>query len=217
MKKLHILIADDHEMVRRGLRATIEAHPNWQVAGEASDGRQAVKLAGTLHPDLIVLDINMPQLNGLEATRQIRAETPGSRVLILTVHESSQVVREVLQAGAQGYLLKSDAGRELDSAVESLLADKPYFTSKVGRMVLSGFVQGPEKATDAELTSGLTPRERETVQLIAEGKSNKEVASALDISVKTVETHRSRVMKKLSLHSVTQLVRYAIRQRMIEP
>jgi DNA-binding NarL/FixJ family response regulator len=157
----------------------------------------------------------MPELNGLEAARQILADAPQTRVLILSAHESEQIVREVLQAGAQGYLLKSDAGRELIKAIDALLGNKPYFTSTVARMVLEGYLRAPQGQADE--TGRLSPREREIVQLVAEGRSNKEVAAALGISVKTAETHRSNVMQKMGFHSVTELVRYAIRNKMIAP
>ena len=174
-------------------------------------------MAASLKPAVVVLDVTMPELNGLEAARQILAAAPQTRVLILSAHESEQIVREVLQAGAQGYLLKSDAGRELIRAIDALLGNKPYFTSTVARMVLEGYLRAPQGQAPADETGRLSPREREIVQLLAEGRSNKEVAAALGISVKTAETHRSNVMQKMGFHSVTELVRYAIRNRMIAP
>ena len=215
--QVRILMADDHEIVRRGLRAMLEAREGWQVVAEASSGRQAVEMALELKPDLVIMDIGMPELNGLEATRQILKDRPSTEVLILTMHASEQLVREVLDAGARGYILKSDAGRELVTAVESLANHRPYFTSTVSEMVLQGFLR-PETTTaeDAPVRSPLTPREREIVQLVAEGKSNKEVATALDISVKTVETHRARIMAKLNLRSVGELVRYAVRNGIVQ-
>ena len=214
--EVRILMADDHEIVRRGLRAMVEACESWRVVAEASTGRQAVEMAMELKPDLVIMDIGMPELNGLEATRQILRDRPSTEILILTMHASEQLVREVLDAGARGYILKSDAGRELVTAVESLANHRPYFTSTVSEMVLQGFLR-PEAATEeAHLRSPLTPREREIVQLVAEGKSNKEVASALDISVKTVETHRARIMAKLNLRSVGELVRYAVRNGIVQ-
>jgi len=212
-----ILIADDHELLRRGLCSVIAERPDWKVLGEAANGREAVRLAASLKPAVVVLDVTMPELNGLEATRQILASAPETRVLILSVHESEQIVREVLEAGAQGYLLKSDAGRELVKAIDALLGNKPYFTSTVARMVLEGFLSAPRAESTSDETGRLSPRERETVQLLAEGRSNKEVAAALGISVKTAETHRNNVMQKMGFHSITELVRYAVRNKLIEP
>jgi DNA-binding NarL/FixJ family response regulator len=211
-----ILIADDHEVVRRGLISLLQAQTDWQVCGEAADGRDAVEKAQQLRPDVIILDIGMPSLNGLEATRQILKINPHARVLILTLHDSDQVVRDVLNAGARGFLLKSDAARDLVAAVEALRRDKTYFTSKVASMVLEGYLKaGTHPAPAALGKNRLTPREREIVQLLAEGKSTKEVAVALGLSVKTAETHRSNIMRKLQLHSVSDLVLYAVRNNIV--
>jgi DNA-binding NarL/FixJ family response regulator len=218
MKAVRILIADDHEVVRRGIRALLETRPQWQVVGEALTGRQAVEQAIQSTPDLVVMDISMPEMNGLEATRQIHKELPDTQVLILSVHDSEQLVREVLEAGARGYVLKSDAGRDLVLAVETLCQHKPFFTAKVSEIMLERFLKGANAADSGKSPAGsLTAREREIVQLLAEGKSNKEVADILDISVKTVETHRSHVMAKLNLHSMSDLVRYAVRNQLVEP
>ncbi|MBS1875492.1 MAG: response regulator transcription factor [Acidobacteria bacterium] len=214
-----ILIADDHEIVRRGLKAILSAQGDWEVVGEALTGREAVEQTRERKPDIVIMDIGMPDLNGLEATRQILKEFPGIEVLILTMHESEQLIREVLDTGARGYVLKSDAGRDLVAAVDALRRHKPYFTTKVSEMVLTGYLRGvpsreePEDAPRLRLTG----REREIVQLLAEGKSNKEVASSLNISVKTAETHRARIMAKLGLRSIGELVRYAVRNGMVEP
>jgi DNA-binding NarL/FixJ family response regulator len=211
MGTFRIFIADDHEVVRKGLVALLQAQPDWQVCGEAGDGREAVDKVHQLKPDVV-----MPSLNGLEATRQILKTNPQARVLILTLHDSDQVVREVLNAGARGFLLKSDAARDLVAAVEALRRDKTYFTSKVAAMVLEGYLKGGTPG--AVPTAGrnrLTPREREIVQLLAEGKSTKEVAVALGLSVKTAETHRSNIMRKLQLHSVSDLVLYAVRNNIV--
>jgi DNA-binding NarL/FixJ family response regulator len=216
MAAFRILVADDHEVVRKGLVSLLQAQPEWQVCGEAGDGREAVEKALQLKPDVVILDIGMPSLNGLEATRQILKANPQARVLILTLHDSDQVVREVLNAGARGFLLKSDAARDLVAAVEALRHDKTYFTSKVAAMVLEGYLKGGTPG--AAVTPGrnrLTPREREIVQLLAEGKSTKEVAVALGLSVKTAETHRSNIMRKLQLHSVSDLVLYAVRNNIV--
>jgi DNA-binding NarL/FixJ family response regulator len=213
-----ILVADDHEVVRRGLCALLQAQPDWEVCGEAGDGREALDKTQKLKPDVVILDIGMPSLNGLEATRQILKAMPNTRVLILTLHDSDQVVREVLNAGARGFLLKSDAARDLVAAVEALRRDKTYFTSKVAAMVLEGYLKNGtpgQPAAAAQTRNRLTPREREIVQLLAEGKSTKEVAVALGLSVKTAETHRSNIMRKLELHSVSDLVLYAVRNNIV--
>jgi DNA-binding NarL/FixJ family response regulator len=215
MKTVRILIADDHELVRKGIATTLEEVPGWTVVAQADNGRQAVDLAQSLRPDVVVLDMTMPELNGLEATRQILANRTGERVLILTAHESEQLVREVLNAGAQGYVLKSDAGRALVTAVEALLDGRPFFTSKVARIVLDGFLRSPDGAPNGDAAQTLSPREREIVQLLAEGKSNKEVARALGITVKTAETHRGNIMRKMEFASLSDLIRYAIRNNIV--
>jgi DNA-binding NarL/FixJ family response regulator len=216
MRSARIFLADDHDIVRTGLKAVLQERPQWQICGEAANGREAVQKVVDLEPDVAILDISMPELNGLEATRQILKESPKTEVLILTVHDSENLITEVLGAGARGYMLKGDASKQLITAVESLLIRKPFFTSRVSELVLDGFL------SDRPLLKGeprrrLTPRETEVLQLLAEGKSNKEVASILDISVKTAETHRTNIMNKLDLHSITELVRYAVRNQLIEP
>jgi DNA-binding NarL/FixJ family response regulator len=218
MSVVRILVADDHDVVRRGLKSLLQDQPGWEVCAEATTGRQAVEKAKLTKPDVIVLDITMPELNGLEATRQIRKILPGAEVLILTVHESEQLVHDVLKAGARGYVLKSDAGRDLVAAVQALRQGKPFFTTKIARMVAEGHLKlAPEKDDEDSTGSPLTAREREIVQLLAEGKSNKEVADVLGISVKTVETHRTNIMRKLRFHSISELVRYAIRNQIVSP
>jgi DNA-binding NarL/FixJ family response regulator len=212
MKNLRILLADDHEMVRTGLRAVIESHLGWSVCGEATNGRKAVAMARELKPDVVVMDFSMPELNGMEATRQIRAALPRTEVLILSMHESEELVRQMLAVGARGYLLKSDAGKALVEAITALSEHKPYFTSKIAAVVLQGYLN-PHK----ENVRQLTPREREIVQLVAEGKSTKEVADVLGISPKTADTHRTNLMRKLGFHSVSELVRYAIRNQIVQP
>src|SRR5882672_11335076 len=216
MGVFRIFIADDHEVVRKGLCALLQGEEGWEICGEASDGRTATEKVRELKPDVSILDIGMPGLNGLEATRQIMKEDPRAKVLILTLHDSDQVVREVLNAGARGFLLKSDAGRDLVAAVDALRHDKTYFTSRVASMVLEGFLKA--RTPGAVPTPGrnrLTPREREIVQLLAEGKSTKAVAADLGLSVKTAETHRSNIMRKLQIHSVSDLVLYAVRNNIV--
>jgi DNA-binding NarL/FixJ family response regulator len=222
---LRILIADDHEVARRGIRAVLESHPGWEVCAEAKDGREAVDLSAAVKPDVVLLDIGMPNLNGLEAARQILAVAPQVAILILTMHDSDNVVKEVLRAGARGFLLKSDAGRDLVSAVEALQAQRTFFTTRVSQMVLNGFLDrdlshhlGPRKLNVKRDIAGdvLTSREREVIQLLAEGKTSKEVALTLNLSVKTAETHRTNLMRKLGLHSVADLTRYAVRNGIVQ-
>ena len=218
MQTVTILIADDHELVRNGIRAGIEKQAGWKVCAEASDGRQAVELAVQLEPDVAVLDIGMKELNGIEAARQIRKACPQTEVLILTMMESEELVREALAAGARGFLLKTDASRLLIAAIEALLQHKPYFTGTVSDVVLAVFLDPDEAAgTSAAGHGRLTPRETEVVQLLAEGKSSKEAAVRLGVSVSTVEAHRANIMRKLNLHSIAELVRYAVRNKIIQP
>ncbi len=218
--KLRILLADDHDVVRHGVRALLQDQLGWEVCAEASTGRQAVDMALKLKPQIAVIDLSMPDLNGLEATRQIRKALPHTEVLIFTMHDSEQLVRDVLSAGARGYVLKSDASRHLVSAVQALAEHKHYFSSQVSETVLAGYLRAmaerPEE-TAGPVSGPLTAREREIVQLLAEGKSNKEVGVALGISVKTVETHRASVMRKLGINSVVELVHYAIRNKLVSP
>lgn len=218
MAPFRILLADDHEVVRAGLRALLEEQNGWEVVAEAVDGRDAVDKASKLKPDVVVIDIAMPSLNGLEAVRQIIKVVPNTKVLVLTMYDSDPLIQQVLQAGARGYLLKSDAGRDLVSAIDALRRNKTFFTPKVSQMVLEGYLdKSPkEKQMEGEPESlRLTSRQREIVQLLAEGKSSKEVAAVLGLSVKTAETHRANIMRKLDCHSVTELVRYAIRNHII--
>ncbi len=204
--------------MRRGLRAIVSGQPDWEVVSEVLTGRQAVEEARRLRPDLVIMDISMPELNGLDATRQILKELPSVEILILTMNESEQMAREVLNVGARGYMLKSDAGRDLVAALEAMRNHKPYFTTRVSEMVLTGYLRGGPRGDNGDdgRRLPLTAREREIVQLLAEGKSNKEVANALNISVKTAETHRSRIMAKLGLRSIGDLVRFAVRNGIVE-
>ena len=210
-------MVDDHQVVRRGVAGLIvDARSDWEVCGEASTGREAVASAASLTPDIVVMDISMPDMNGLEATREILKINPGIEVLILSMHESEQMVHDVLGAGARGYLFKRDAGTDLIAALEALRRHKLFFTSGVSEVVLGGYL-GSAGAPPADgASSRLTPRELTIVKLVAESKSNKEVANILEISVKTVESHRANIMEKLGLHSVTELVRYAIRNNIVE-
>jgi DNA-binding NarL/FixJ family response regulator len=206
-----ILIADDHEVVRSGLRKILEAQPNWEVVAEAGDGKEAIHKAAETRPDVAVLDYSLPLVNGIEATRQIRARLPKTEVLIFTMHDNETLIQELLKAGARGYLLKSDAKRHLIGAIESLASHKPFFTAKVSETLLDTFLARPNREG-----STLTNRERGVVQLIAEGHTNKQIANILNISLKTVETHRAAIMSKLNLSSSAALVRYAIRNRIVE-
>ena len=214
---LRILIADDHEIVRRGLKALLSSRPDWIVCAEASTGREAVAMAEQHRPDIVVMDISMPGLNGLEATRKIRKVLPKTQVVILSIHYSDQLVREVLDSGARAYVLKSDASRDLLSAVEAVTSNRPFFTAGAARILIDGFCNTPSSPQPSLLRKSLSAKEREIVQLLAEGKSTKEVAVILGISVKTAETHRSNIMRKLEMHSVSELIRYAVRNNMIEP
>jgi DNA-binding NarL/FixJ family response regulator len=217
LNNLRILIADDHEIVRRGLKTLLASRAGWVVCAEAATGREAVALAGQHRPDIVVMDIAMPGLNGLEATRQTRKMLPKTQVMILSLHYSDQLVREVLDSGARAYILKSDASRDLLSAIEALANNRSFFTSGAAQILLDGFCNPSSGAQPPLMHKSLTAREREIVQLVCEGKSNKEVAVALGISVKTAETHRANIMRKLEMHSASELVRYAVRNSMIEP
>jgi DNA-binding NarL/FixJ family response regulator len=216
--KLRILIADDHELVRRGLCTLLRAHDGWEICGEATDGREAVEKAKQLQPDMVILDVGMPNLNGLAATRQLTQHDPRCKVIVLTISDSDQVIREALDAGARGFVLKSDAARDLVSAVEALQRDRMFFTPRVNDMVLAGFLDKGHNGSSSQLPTlpKLTPREREVIQLLAEGKSSKEVASLLNLSTKTAETHRSNIMRKLGFHSIRDLVVYAVKNNIIQ-
>jgi len=216
MTALRILVADDHEIVRRGLCAILASHVGWEVCGETGDGREAVEKAKELSPDIVILDIGMPSLNGLDATRQILRHNPEQCVLILTVSDAQQVIEEVLQAGARGFVLKTDAAQDLATAVEALQQGRTFFNSRVGEMVLNGFLGNGPASTKQVSLPRLTAREREVVQLLAEGKTTKEVAVMFNLSVKTAETHRSNIMRKLGLHCLSELVLYAVRNRIVQ-
>jgi len=208
---VRILLADDHSVVRRGLKGLLESKKGWKVCAEAGDGRAAVAEAKRHRPDVAILDIGMPELNGVEAARQIRAVSPVTEVLVLSAHGSEKLAREIFDAGGRGYLVKEDADQDLLAAVDAVRQHKPYFTSKLADWVTRQMSEPTGKASRGRLT----PREREIVQLLAEGKSNKEAATMLGISAKTIETHRANIMLKLNVHSITELVHYAIRNEMI--
>lgn len=218
MRKTRILLVDDHHVVRRGVAALVQdARPDWEICGEATTGREAVAAAATLKPDIAVMDISMPDMTGLEATREILKDNPRTEVLILSVHESEQMVHDVLAAGAHGYILKRDAGNELIQALEAVRQRKVFFTSRVSEVVLNGYLgRSAERSLDDRPATRLSSRESQIVKLVAEGKCNKEIATLLEISVKTVESHRAHIMEKLGIHSVTELVRYAIRNNLVE-
>jgi len=209
---IRILIADDHDVVRSGLNAILSGQPGWEVVAEAEDGKQAVELAAQTQPDIAILDYQLPLMNGVDATREIRAFQPQTEVLIFTMHESEPLVRELLEAGARGYLLKSDARRFLIAAVEALARHQPFFTGRVSEALLNTYLSHAPSRSDI-----LTHRERGVVQLIAEGRTNKEAAQLLGINLKTVETHRAAAMRKIKAHTSADLIRYAIRNKMVEP
>jgi DNA-binding NarL/FixJ family response regulator len=208
-----ILIADDHEVVRSGLRAILEAHEGWEVVAEAENGKDTISKALASKPDVAIIDYSLPVINGIEATRQIRARLPDAEVLIFTMHDSDTLVGEMLQAGARAYLLKSDAKQYLIAAVESLANHQPFFTGRISEQLLKSYL-----ATYPLRGAGtLTPRERLVVQLISEGNSNKEIGAILNLSVKTIESHRATAMRKLNVTSTAAIVRYAIRNKLVEP
>jgi DNA-binding NarL/FixJ family response regulator len=213
VKTIRILIADNHDIVRAGVRLLIEKQPGWEVCGEAANGREAVALAEKSQPDVAVLALTMPELNGLDATRQIKRRSPEVEVVILTAHDNENLVHQVFEVGARSYILKTEAEKHLVPAVRLAYEHKPFFTSKVSEIIFARYL---DRGRADPKNSSLTPRERELLQLLAEGKSNKEAASTLGIGVKTAESHRAAVMHKLALRSVSDLVRYAIRNRIIE-
>jgi DNA-binding NarL/FixJ family response regulator len=216
-KKLRILVADDHELVRRGIRGLLRARRGWTVVGEAANGREAVEKAYKLRPDVAIVDISMPDLDGLQATRQIREAVPATKVVVLTMHESDQMVRRVLDAGALGYVLKSDLAAHLVKAVKNVSAGKLFLTPRVSAIVLKGFLKTGNQPDPTEHSqAGPTPREAQIIRLLAEGNANKKIAAELGITIRTVETHRARIMLKLGLHSLAELVHYAIRQKIVE-
>jgi DNA-binding NarL/FixJ family response regulator len=216
MKGTTFLIADDHEIVREGTRLLIEREPSWQVCALARSGREAVAAAEKFQPDVAIIDMMMPDFSGLEALRQIKRRVPGCEVLLFTGSQSEQLVHDAFQAGAKSVILKTDAALHLIAASRSLVNHKPYFTSRAAEILFERFVKEPAGIKNTRDVHELTPREREIVRLLAEGKSNKEVADALGISVRTAETHRANVLRKTGVTSLAGLVRYAIRNEIIE-
>jgi DNA-binding NarL/FixJ family response regulator len=215
---VRILLADDHDVVRRGLRVLLQEHAGWEICGEATTGREAVDLAREMQPDVAIIDLMMPDLNGLGVTSQIRKASERTQVLIFTMHYNETLIHDVLEAGARGYLLKTDAEQHVVTAVESLLLGQPYFSAQVSETVLEGFLRsGRHAAADSAAVPRLTPREREIIQLLAEGHRNKKIAQMLGISIKTVETHRTALMRKIGVKSIVDLVRYAVRNNLTEP
>lgn len=212
---IRILLADDHDLMRRGIRDLLESDPGLEVCGEASNGREAIELARRLKPDVAVLDLTMPEMNGLEVIRQLRTELPQTELLVFSMHDSEELIREVFAAGARGYVLKSDAALYLDEAVKSLSRHKPFFTARISEAILSSLV-GSTASPVGTAEHPLSSREREILQLLAENKSNKEIATTLGISVRTVETHRRSIMQKLKISSIVELVHYAIRNGLVE-
>jgi len=215
---VRILLADDHDVVRRGLRVLLQEHAGWEICGEAMTGREAVDLAREMQPDVAIIDLMMPDLNGLGVTSQIRKASERTQVLIFTMHHNETLIHGVLEAGARGYLLKTDAEQHVVTAVETLLRGQPYFSAQVSETVLEGFLRsGRHAAADSAVVPRLTPREREIIQLLAEGHRNKKIAQMLGISIKTVETHRTALMRKIGVRSIVELVRYAVRNNLTEP
>ena len=210
-EQFRIVIADDHELVRRGIRSILTAHRSWQVVGEASDGAQAARLTENLRPHVLIMDVTMPKLDGLEATRKILNDCPETKILILTMHESDQMVRRILEAGARGYILKSDLAEQLVRAVREVSQGRLFLTPKVSDIVLRGFLE-VEKRSRAALYDEAKPtaREREILRLLVMGKTNKEIGSLLGITVRTVETHRAKIMLKLGVHSIAELIHFAM-------
>jgi DNA-binding NarL/FixJ family response regulator len=212
---VRVLLAEDHTIVRKGLRSLLDGEAGIEVIGEAKDGREAIEKAGQLHPDVVVMDITMPGLNGLEATRQIKKRFPEVQVVILTVHANEEYVFQILRAGASGYVVKQAAPGELISAIQAAYRGESFLSPSISRKVIEEYVRQAEATAEPDSYDQLTDREREVLQLIAEGHPNREIAGLLHISVKTVETHRARLMDKLDLHSTAELTQYALRRGMI--
>jgi DNA-binding NarL/FixJ family response regulator len=215
MSPLRILLADDHTVVRQGLRKILEARPQWEVVAEAADGREAVKQAEEVKPDVAIIDVAMPLLNGIEAVRQIARKVPSTRVLVLSMHNDEAYVTQMLRAGAAGYLLKDSADVDLLQAVDAVAAGKSFFSPAIARVIADDYVRQLADRGASDRFELLSEREREIFQLIAEGKTNKEIAALLFLSPSTVDTHRSRIMEKLDVHSAAEIVLYAVRKGVI--
>lgn len=212
---LRILVADDHDVMRLGIKELLGTREGWEICAEARDGREALAKTGELKPDIVILDVNMPELNGIEAARRIRKKFVNTEVLIISFDYSDHLIRQIIDAGARGFIVKADSERDLIAAVEALANHRPYFTPRAADVTL-GRVRGEGPGFREFAGNRLTPRELEIVQLLAEGKSSKEVAASLSISIKTADTHRANIMRKLDLHSVTDLVRYAVRNQIVK-
>jgi len=211
MKRIRILLADDHAVVRQGFKMILNAQADMEIVGEAGNGRQAVELAEQLRPDVVVMDVSMPELNGIEATRRLASSLPHARVIALSMHKDSVYVREILRAGARGYLLKDSGAADLVAAIHAVASGESYLSPAVSNAVLDDYRRHVTNPIDL-----LTSREREVLQLLAEGRTNKEIAGVLNLSVYTVDAHRGRIMEKLNLHSISELVRFAVRNGLIE-
>ena len=216
MSTVRILLADDHKVVRQGTRALLSTIPEWEIVAEADNGRDAVALTAELKPDIVILDITMPELNGLDAARQIKGKSPETEILIFTAQETEKLVHDVFDSGARSYIMKTDAADHLIDAIKALSEHKHFFTSRISEIVFARCIQGKQALEGTSENSRITDREREIVQLLGEGKSSKEIAIILGISVRTVETHRAAIMKKLGLKSFSALIRYAVRNKIIE-
>jgi len=214
---LRILLADDHDLTRAGLRYLLEKQKEWSVCGEAPNGRAAVELAEKVRPDVAILDMSMPELNGVEATRQILKKLPGTKILIYTMHETERIILDALDAGASGIVLKSDAGENMVMAVESVVRGRRFFTPHVAETIAEAFLSKKESSASESGGQVITTREREVIQLLAEGKSNKEVANRLNISTRTAEGHRAEIMKRLKIASLAELVCWAVRNGVVQP
>jgi two-component system response regulator NreC len=214
--KIRVLLAEDHTIVREGLRSLLEATGRVEVVGEADNGRSAVEIARELLPDVAIVDVSMPELDGVEATRQIKKAAPQVRVIVLTMHSAEVYMKEVFRAGASGYLVKKTAARDLLMAVEAVMRDEMYLSPAISKVVIDRYVEVSGEAPSREGYNALSDREREVLKLVAEGRTNREVADRLNVAEKTVATHRANVMRKLELHNMSELVRYAVRERLID-
>lgn len=216
MRKIRILLADDHQLMRRGVRLMLEREPDLTVVGEASDGREALALAKSLKPELVVMDVGMPNLNGIEAAHQMTLDNPALAIVMVSMHSDETYILRALKAGARGYLLKDSAEADLIKAVHAVAGGKSFFSPVVSKLLLDDYIRKLKRSGTEDAYDLLTPREREILQLIAEGKSNKDIANLLDLSVYTVESHRANLMEKLNLHGLPELILYAVRRRIIE-